>query len=138
MSTDRRTFLPSNHHPTHRQADSSQTVRVRDSPDAEWRELATFPYGEEGGMVSGLAKLCTSIFFFGLTKRPPPSPPQVDFGPSGSAYMLSSIGRETTALLKVDLATGETLEVVAESDKCNVGGIMVDEESKKVQAVRWG
>ena len=51
--------------------------------------------------------------------------------------MLSSIGRETTALLKVDLATGDTLEVVAESDKCNVGGIMVDEDSKKVQAVSF-
>ena len=67
-----------------------------------------------------------------------PRNPKVDFGPPGSAYMLSSIGRETTALLKVDLTTGDTLEVVAESEKCNVGGIMIDEETKKVQAVRWG
>ena len=65
--------------PLHNQADSSQTVRVRDSKGAEWRELVTFPYGEEGGMV--------------------------DFGPEGTAYMLSSIGRETTALLKVSHQT---------------------------------
>ena len=51
--------------------------------------------------------------------------------------MLSSIGRETTALLKLDLASGDTLEVVAESEKCNVGGIMIDEDTKEVQAVSF-
>ena len=85
MSTDRRTFLPSNHHPTHRQADSSQTVRVRDSPDAEWRELATFPYGEEGGMVSGpavlsefptsLDKMLSQISYISVYPLPAPSHP---------------------------------------------------------------
>ena len=29
------------------QADSSTTVRVRDSTASEWRELMTFPYGEQ-------------------------------------------------------------------------------------------
>ena len=33
------------------QADSSSTVRVRESAASEWRELITFPYGEEGNMV---------------------------------------------------------------------------------------
>ena len=58
------------------QADSSRTVRVRDSADGAWRELVTFPYGEEGALV--------------------------DFAKDGkSALVLSSLGRETTALVRL-------------------------------------
>jgi dipeptidyl aminopeptidase/acylaminoacyl peptidase len=92
------------------QADSSQTVRVRDSANTEWRELITFPYGEEGGMVE-FAK------------------------DAKSAYVLSSLGRETTALVRLDVQTGDVIEEIASSDKCNVGGIMIDEDTKEVQAV---
>ena len=59
------------------QSDSSTTLRVRDSADndAEWRDLITFPYGEEGNLV--------------------------EFCPDGkTAWLKSSLGRETTALLK--------------------------------------
>ena len=38
---------------------SSKTVLVRDSKDAEWRDLAVFPYGEEGGMVDFCAMAST-------------------------------------------------------------------------------
>ena len=63
------------------QEDSSTTIRVRDDARSEWRDLITFPYGEEGNLV--------------------------DFCADGkSCYLTSSLGRETTALLKVDLKTG--------------------------------
>ena len=64
------------------QADSSTTVRVRDSAAGEWRELITFPYGEEGNMV--------------------------DFSKDGkTCLVLSTLGRETTGLVRMDVATGK-------------------------------
>ena len=33
------------------QADSSTTVRVRDNAQADWRDLITFPYGENGNLL---------------------------------------------------------------------------------------
>jgi len=94
------------------QADSSQTVRVRDSAEGAWRELITFPYGEEGNLVD-FSKDCKS------------------------ALVLSSLGRETTALVRLDLASGDVLEEIASSAKCNVGGISIDEDTKEVQAVSF-
>ena len=92
--------------------DSSSTVKVRDSKDSEWRELITFPYGEEGQMI--------------------------DFCADGkSALMLSTLGRETTALLKIDLKTAETKEVIAAQDRCNVGGVFLDEDTKVVRGVSF-
>lgn len=95
------------------QEDSSNTIRVRDDVDAEWRDFVTFPYGEEGRLV----EWCS------------------DGGKS--CLMTSSIGRETTALLKVDLATGETLEEICANDKCDVGGIVLDDDTKQVRAVSF-
>ena len=84
-------------------ADSSTTVRVRDGASSEWRELVTFPYGEDGNMV--------------------------DFSQDGkSALVLSSLGRETTALQRLDLSSGEVLETIASSEQCNCGGILLDED----------
>jgi hypothetical protein len=94
------------------QADSSTTVRVRDSKKSEWRDLVTFPYGEEGRLV--------------------------EFGADGkTALLLSTLERETTALLKIDLATGETQEIIAADDKCNVGGVLLDDDTKEVRAVSF-
>ncbi|KAL3935882.1 MAG: hypothetical protein SGBAC_008691 [Bacillariaceae sp.] len=94
------------------QADSSTTVRIRDSAKEEWRELITFPYGENGGLVDWCAD-------------------------GKAAYMQSSLGRETTALLKVDLKTGETLEEVFATDKCDCGGVTLDEDTKEIRAVTY-
>jgi len=94
------------------QADQSTTVRVRDNAKSEWRELITFPYGEEGNMVE-FDRDCKS------------------------AYVLSSMGRETTALVRLDLRTGEVLEEIASSEQCNIGGVQIDEDSKAVQAVAY-
>lgn len=94
------------------QEDSSTTVRVRDDDKSEWRDLITFPYGEEGNLV--------------------------EFLPDGkTCWMKSSLGRETTALLKVDLKTGETIEEVFATDKCNCGGVSLDEDTKELRAVTY-
>ena len=51
--------------------------------------------------------------------------------------MLSSIGRETTALLRMDVASGAVLEEIASNEKANVGGIMLDDDTKAVRAVSF-
>jgi len=94
------------------QADSSETVRVRDDKDAEWRDLIKFPYGEDGNLI--------------------------DFCKDGkTCWMTSSLGRETTALQKVDLQSGETLETISYNDKCDCGGVMLDNDTKEVKAVSY-
>jgi len=99
------------------QEDSSSTVRIRDGDDGddgvdndEWRDLVTFPYGEEGGFV--------------------------DFCPDGSTgYITSTLGRDTKALLQVNLTTGDTIREVFSNDKCDVRGITLDQDTKQVRAV---
>lgn len=96
------------------QEDSSNTIRIRDDgSSSEWRDLITFPYGEDGGFV--------------------------DFCADGgkTAYITSTLGRETKALLKVDLKTGEVLEEVSQNDKCDVRAITLDEDTKEVRAVAY-
>jgi len=95
------------------QGDSSNTIRVRDSKDSEWRDLVTFPYGEEGNLV----EFCNDGF--------------------KTCYMLSTVGRETKALIKVDLKTGETLEEISSNDNCDCRGVMLDEDTKKIRMVSY-
>jgi dipeptidyl aminopeptidase/acylaminoacyl peptidase len=95
------------------QEDSSTTVRVRDDDKSEWRDLINFPYGEEGNLVDFCA----------------------DDGKT--CYMKSSLGRETTALVKVDLKTGETIEEIFALDKCNCGGVTIDDETKEIRAISF-
>lgn len=54
-----------------------------------------------------------------------------------SAFVLSSLGRETTALVRLDCATGEVIEEIASSDKCDIGGLQIDEDTKEVQVVAY-
>lgn len=92
--------------------DSSTVVRIRDSEKDTWRDLITFPYGEEGNMI--------------------------DFAKDGKSVLaLSTLGRETTALVRLDIHTGEEIEVIAENKKCNCGGILINEDTKEVQAVSF-
>lgn len=94
------------------QTDSSEIIRVRDGKDSEWRDLIKFPYGEDGNLI--------------------------DFCKDGkTCWMTSSLGRETTALQKVDLQSGETLEVVSYNDKCDCGGVMLDDDTKELKAVAY-
>jgi len=94
------------------QADSSETIRVRDNKDSVWRDLIKLPYGEDGNLI--------------------------DFSKDGkTCWMTSSLGRETTALQKVDLQSGETLETVSYNDKCDCGGVMLDDDTKELRAVSY-
>jgi dipeptidyl aminopeptidase/acylaminoacyl peptidase len=94
------------------QEDSSTTIRVRDDDQSEWRDLITFPYGESGNLV--------------------------DFSADGTfCLMTSSLGRETNALLKVDLQTGETIEEIFAKDNCDCGGVTLDEDTKELRAVSY-
>jgi len=93
-------------------ADSSTTVRVRSSASEEWRDLITFPYGEEGNMVE-FAK------------------------DSKSVLALSTLGRETQALVRLDAQTGEEIETIAYNPKSNTAGILLDDDTKEVRAVSF-
>lgn len=95
------------------QEDSSTTVRIRDDAKSEWRDFLTFPYGEDGNLV--------------------------DFCADGgkTCYVTSSIGRETTALLKVDLKTGETIEEIFSNDKCDIGGVNLDKDTKEIRSISY-
>jgi dipeptidyl aminopeptidase/acylaminoacyl peptidase len=94
------------------QEDSSTTIRVRDDDKSEWRDLITFPYGESGDLV--------------------------DFSADGTfCWMTSSLGRETDALIKVDLQTGETIEEIFAKDNCDCGGVTLDEDTKELRAVSY-
>lgn len=94
------------------QTDSSQIVRIRDSAASEWRDLITFPYGEEGNMIT--------------------------FSKDGKSVLAkSSIGRDTQALVRLDAQTGKEIEIIASSDKCDAGPVLLDEDSKEVLAVSF-
>jgi len=94
------------------QKDSSNTLQVRDSTTSDWRELITFPFGEEGSFV----EFCTD---------------------GASCYMTSSLNRDTKALLQVDLQTGKTIKEIFSTDACDVGGIMLDDDTKEVRMVSY-
>ena len=49
--------------------------------------------------------------------------------------MMSSLGRETSTLVKEDLKTGDVVETVWENDKCDVGALVLDEDTKELRAV---
>ena len=47
------------------------------------------------------------------------------------------MGRENTASLKVDLKMDQTIEEVFDIDKCNVGGVTLDEDTKELRTVGY-
>ncbi len=92
--------------------DGSSTLRVRESATAPWRDLVTFPFGENGSFVS--------------------------FAADGkSANVISSLGSDVTRLVRMDLATGKELETLASDPRCDVGGVIVHPDSRQVQAVAF-
>ena len=65
------------------------------------------PYGEEGNMV--------------------------EFAKDGKSVLaLSTLGRETTALVRLDVKTGEEIEEIAYNPKSNTGGVLLDDDTKEV------
>lgn len=94
------------------QDDSSNTIRILDETTNTWKDLITFPYGEEGGFLD----FCKDDNF---------------------GYVTSSLGRDTKALLKIDLQTGETVEEVSSNPQCDVRGVFMDDDTKEVRLVSF-
>jgi len=90
--------------------DGGTIIRVRDSATAPWRDLVAFSAEENGDFV--------------------------DFTADGkSCYVESSLGSDVTRLVRLDATTGKELELIATDARCDVGGIMVNDVSHKVEAV---
>ena len=92
------------------QPDGGVAFVVRDTEDADWRPLLML--APEDALVGGM---------LGFTK-------------DGTAmYVCSSAGANASRLLKVDAATGETLEVLAEDPTYDVVGAVIDPDTREPQ-----
>jgi dipeptidyl aminopeptidase/acylaminoacyl peptidase len=92
--------------------DGSSILRVRDSRDAAWRELIVWPFGESGSVV--------------------------DFTADGRGiFVTSSLGSDTDRLVKVDVAIGKELAVLASNPKSDVGHVVVQPDTHVVQAASF-
>jgi dipeptidyl aminopeptidase/acylaminoacyl peptidase len=90
--------------------DGGTIIRVRDSATAPWRDLVAFSPEENGDFV--------------------------DFTADGkSCYVESSLGSDVTRLIQLDATTGKEMAQIATDPRCDVGGIMVNDVSHKVEAV---
>ena len=85
-----------------RTPDAATVIRVRDNAQAQWRDLAVWPFLDAG---------------FDRYRR------LIGFTDGGKAmFVQSSMGRNTSAIVKLDLATGRELGVVAQDPRCDVWG----------------
>lgn len=90
--------------------DASTALRVRDGKDAAWREIARWPFGENGQAY--------------------------DFTADGKALIVStSLGSDTTRLVLMDAASGKELSLLASNRKADVGEVEIHPDSHTVQAV---
>ena len=90
--------------------DGSSTLRARDSVSSRWRDLVTLPFGESGSFEGFAAD-----------------------GKSG--YATTSIGSDVKRLVRMNLKTGAELETLASDTLCDVGTVMVQPDTRQVQAV---
>jgi len=92
--------------------DGSTILRVRDSRKAAWRDLLTWPFGDQGGPVG--------------------------FTSDGKAlYVETTMGADTNRLVKVDAISGKELATLASDPRCDTGRILVQEDTRTVQAVEF-
>lgn len=91
------------------QIDCSKVLRIRDSMNDPWRDLYVYPYGDKGRFVA----FCKD-------------------GKNG--WITSSKGRDTVALLKINLATGTLCSdaVAFDSDKADIEEVVINNDSKVV------
>ena len=90
--------------------DGGTIIRVRDSATAPWRDLLTFSAEENGEFV--------------------------DFAADGKhIYVESSLGSDVTRLIRVDAATGKEVEQIATDPRCDVGAVVVNDLTHKIEAV---
>ena len=90
--------------------DGGTVLRVRDSQTAPWRDLITWPFGESGGPL--------------------------DFTADGKAlYVETTMGSDTSRLVKLDAASGKELATLFVDPKCDLGEVLIQEDTHTVQAV---
>ena len=83
-----------------RASDAATVLRVRDDERSPWRELAVWPFAEAG--FDRYARI-------------------VRFADGGRALLVnSSMGRNTSALVELDAATGRELAVLAHDERCDL------------------
>ncbi len=92
--------------------DGGAILRTRDSDGAPWRDIQTWPFGENGGA-------------FAFTKD------------GRALYAESSLSSDTTRLVKLDAATGAELETLAEDPRCDLGEVVIHPDSRIVQAAAF-
>ncbi len=92
--------------------DGGAILRTRDSEGAPWRDIQTWPFGENGGG-------------FAFTKD------------GRALYAESSLSSDTTRLVKLDAATGAELETLAEDPRCDLGEVVIHPDSRAVQAAAF-
>jgi dipeptidyl aminopeptidase/acylaminoacyl peptidase len=93
------------------QPDGSYGLMVRDSADSDWRELVRIPAGDAE---------TTHVVSFSAD--------------GGSLLLASSMGAQTSRLVRMNVATGET-EVLAEDPEADFGGVKLHPQSKEPQIV---
>jgi len=92
--------------------DGSTLIKVRDAVDRPWRDFLLLPFGENGGVV--------------------------DFSDGGTTILCeTSVGFNTTRLVKMDLGSGKVLETIAFDDRCDVGSILQHPDTHAAQAVSF-
>ena len=93
--------------------DGGMTIRVRDDENSPWRDW-----------IKGAPEDSLTLGFMGFTAD------------GKGAYLLSSIGRDTAAILKKDIASGKE-EIVAASDQVDASFAFVHPTKHIVQAVAF-
>ncbi|MBN1410397.1 MAG: S9 family peptidase [Spirochaetales bacterium] len=90
--------------------DGSTVIRIRDDAESEFRTLLIFPFGENGG----------PIIFTDDNKN---------------LYMETSMGSDKTRLVEWDVAAGKEIREIAENDKADIGAIITNRVTRKIEAI---
>ena len=92
--------------------DGSTVIKVRDDQNKPWRDLLVLPFGENGGIIG-----------FTLDGK--------------AVYCETSVGYDTTRLVKVELKSGKISETIASDEKCDIGDIVMHPDKRYIQAVSF-
>jgi dipeptidyl aminopeptidase/acylaminoacyl peptidase len=92
--------------------DASTVIKVRDDPNKPWRDLLVLSFGENGRIIG-----------FTLDGK--------------AVYCETSLGFDTTRLVKMELESGKISETIASDEKCDIGEIIMHPDKRYIQAVSF-
>jgi dipeptidyl aminopeptidase/acylaminoacyl peptidase len=92
--------------------DASIHIKVRDDQNKPWRDLLVLLYGENGRIIG-----------FTLDGK--------------AVYCETSVGFDTTRLVKMELESGKISETIASDEKCDIEEIIVHPDKRYIQAVSF-